>query len=195
MDDFKGDVFDIIKSVTGHQNIITVNVAFVDFVEDLEVGLFLSQLIYWSDKGAREDGFIFKTDNEWNKELRLSKYALRKARKRLEEMKLLETKVKKANGNPTVHYKFNKEAFVQQFTWFLRNRKKENSIPEERKFEKEFSLTDTTAETTTETKEKTKRVVDDHHNASDKSDGSRVFEPTGHIFSNEDEDIKKIGYS
>lgn len=39
---------------------------------------------------------------------------------------------------------------------------------------------------------KDKMVVDDHHNASDKSDGRRVFEPIGHVFSNEDEDIKRI---
>lgn len=144
MVDFKHQTFDIIRQLTGHENIITLNVAFVDFVGDLECGLFLSQLIYWSDRGTRKDGFVFKSDKEWYEELRLSSYAVRKSRKKLIEMGLLETKVKKANGNPTTHYKLNKEAFEQQFTSFLRNRNNEIVKSEKGNDENENSLTDIT---------------------------------------------------
>lgn len=151
MSDFKHQTFDIIRQLTGHENIITLNVAFIDFVGDLECGLFLSQLIYWSDRGTRKDGFIFKTDQEWFDELRLSKYAVRKSKKKLTEMGILETKIKKAYGNPTTHYKLNKEAFTQQFIWFLRNRNNESAITEEGNDENKHSLTDTLSDISSET--------------------------------------------
>ncbi|MGF6951857.1 hypothetical protein QF028_004362 [Neobacillus sp. B4I6] len=146
MSDFKHQTFDIIRQLTGHENIITLNVAFVDFVNDLECGLFLSQLIYWSDRGTRKDGFIFKSDKEWHDELRLSKYAVRKSKKKLTELGILETKIKKAYGNPTTHYKLNKEAFVDQFTWFLRNQQKENTDSENGNDENTRSLTEITTD-------------------------------------------------
>lgn len=148
---FQQDLWLAIESFTGHKNVITLNVVYVDFVDDLETGLFLSQLIYWSDKGGRKDGFIFKTDKEWHEELRLSRYSVRKARKKLEGMGILETKVKKANGNPTVHYKLDKTAFTEQFMAFLRNRTNENTITNNGNDGNEHSLTESTTEIKTKT--------------------------------------------
>jgi uncharacterized phage protein (TIGR02220 family) len=147
--DYKQQVFSLISQFTGQNNILTVNVALVDFVGDLETSLFLSQLIYWSDRGTRKDGFFYKTDEEWHQEIRLSKYSVRKSRKKLESLGLLETVVKKANGNPTVHYKFNQERFSEMFISFLRNQKNEVANTEERSFETEISLTEITTEITT----------------------------------------------
>lgn len=144
--DFKHEVFSIISELTGQNNIITLNVAFVDFAGDLEAGLFLSQVIYWSDRAKRADGFFYKTDDEWNDEIKLTKYGVRKSRKKLEELGILETKVKKANGNPTVHYKLDKKRFVDLFISFLRNRKNENANTEEGSCEKGISLTDTSTD-------------------------------------------------
>jgi uncharacterized phage protein (TIGR02220 family) len=149
--DFKQQVFSLVSQFTGQNNVITVNVVLIDFVGDLEAGLFLSQMIYWSDRTTREDGFFYKTDEEWHQETRLSKYLVRKSRKKLEQMGLLETKVMKANGNPTVHYKFNKNRFSEMFISFLRNRKNESANSKKRCFENEKSLTEITTEITTET--------------------------------------------
>jgi uncharacterized phage protein (TIGR02220 family) len=149
--DFKQEVFSIISQFTGQNNVITVNVTLVDFVGDLETGLFLSQVIYWSDRGTRKDGFFYKTDDEWHQEIMLSKYSVRKARKKLEEMGLLETKVKKANGNPTLHYRFSQNRFSEMFISFLRNRKNEIANTKEGSCENEISLTEITTETTSET--------------------------------------------
>ncbi|MFS0784752.1 conserved phage C-terminal domain-containing protein [Bacillus sp. 1P06AnD] len=148
--DYKQHVFSLIAQLTGQSNIITVNVALVNFVDDFETGLFLSQLIYWSDRGTRKDGFFYKTDEEWQQEIMLSQYSIRKARRRLEKMGLLETKVMKANGSPTVHYRFNKSRFSDLFISFLRNQKNEIADSKERSFENESSLTEITTETTTE---------------------------------------------
>ena len=46
--DFQSEVFDIIHTFSGQANKIVVNTVFIDFVDDLETGLFLSQLVYWS---------------------------------------------------------------------------------------------------------------------------------------------------
>ncbi|MDH2866777.1 DnaD domain protein [Bacillus cytotoxicus] len=146
---FQHEVFDIIATFSGQANKIVINTAFVDFVEDLEIGLFLSQLIYWSDRTTRPDGYFYKSDKEWHEEIRISKYAVRKSRKKLEEMGLLQTFVKKANGSPTVHYKLDKRRFSEMFISFLRNRKNEISKSQNPFAETETSLTDITTDITT----------------------------------------------
>ena len=148
--DYKHFIYDTITEFTGQNNTLSISVTFIDFVDDLETGLFLSQVIYWADRTKRSDGYFYKTDDEWNQEIKLSKYSVRKARKKLEEMGLLETVVKKANGNPTVHYKFDKDKFTQLFISFLRNRKNESSESQNGTFENEQSLTEITTENTTE---------------------------------------------
>ncbi|WJE54866.1 hypothetical protein QRE66_11965 [Bacillus cereus] len=70
--DFQHEVFDIIATFSGQANKIVINTAFVDFVEDLEIGLFLSQLIYWSDRTTRADGYFYKSDKEWHEEIKLA---------------------------------------------------------------------------------------------------------------------------
>ncbi|WP_096224869.1 DnaD domain protein [Geobacillus sp. FJAT-46040] len=140
--DFKQQVYDVIASFSGQNNVIVINTAYVDMLGDLESALFLSQVIYWTDKSTRKDGFFYKTDDEWSQELRISKYAIRKARKKLEDLGILETKVKKANGNPTVHYRLNKERFIEMAISFLRNRKNDH-------IEIEKTLTEITTEITT----------------------------------------------
>ncbi|PFJ07797.1 replication protein [Bacillus cereus] len=147
---FQHEVFDIIATFSGQANKIVINTSFVDFVDDLEIGLFLSQLIYWSDRTTRADGYFYKTDKEWHEETRISKYAVRKSRKKLEDMGLLNTFVKKANGSPTVHYKLNKKRFSEMFISFLRNQKNEILKPQNPSFETETSLTDITTDITTE---------------------------------------------
>ena len=92
---------------------VTIPRSFMRLTGDIETAAFLSQLIYWSDKGKRQDGWIYKSDKEWKEELFISRYAIRKARKKLKDMGILETRIKRANGSPTVHYKLNgKELFA-----------------------------------------------------------------------------------
>lgn len=127
-------VFDAIRSMTGQANILTIPRIFVDLVGDLETALFLSQVLYWSDKGSQDGGWFYKTYAEWEEEICLNEYKVRKAKNKLEEMGLIETKIKKANGNPTVHYRLKPKAFTD---WFLKNLKKrtcENSSIEAANF-------------------------------------------------------------
>ena len=163
--DYQHQVFTLIKRLTGQENILAVPKDIVRFAGDPATGMFLSQLIYWSDRGARKDGYIFKTYKEWEEELGIKRYYARKAKNNLEEMGIIETKVKKANGNPTVHYKLIKEEFVKQFIKFIENQEdklndskvditqKEKVDNASGKCNRHNSLTETTTEITN--KEKT----------------------------------------
>ena len=121
-------IFEVIKQFTGKDNIIAVSRPFVDYMGSIEGGLFLSQLLYWSDKGKNPSGYIYKTYKEWYQELRLSKYQVMKASKICEQRNFLKTKIKKANGNPTVHYKLNYNKFIKGLVKFLTIDSEETSL-------------------------------------------------------------------
>ncbi|HZH92195.1 MAG TPA: hypothetical protein VEX70_16480 [Pyrinomonadaceae bacterium] len=147
-DSYRSDIFTLIKSLTGQNNVLTIPVEFIHYTGSIDAALFLSQLLYWTDKGRRADGFIYKTYKEWENEICLSEYEVKKARKNLEAKGILETKVMRANGNPTVHYFLDSEKFSESFLEFLKNRKASN--PRNDSIESAESLTETTAETITE---------------------------------------------
>lgn len=67
--------------------------------------IYLQNLIYWSDKGHRKDGFIYKTKESIEKETTLTRYQQDSCRKYFEKKGILETKLLKANGAPTLHYR------------------------------------------------------------------------------------------
>jgi hypothetical protein len=113
-------VYGTIKNVVGQANILTIPRVFIDFLGDLETALFLSQVIYWSDRGKQFGGWFYKTYQEWEQELGLNEYKVRKAKTKLENLGILQTKIKKADGNPTVHYKLLAKPFDD---WFLQNLK------------------------------------------------------------------------
>lgn len=144
-DSFQQQIFNMIQSLTGEKNLLAIPREIIRFTGDLESGVFLAQLIYWTDKGGRKDGFIYKTIKEWQDEVFISEYALRKIRKNLESIGILETKLKKANGNPTLHYKINQKSFINQFLLF---QSKETSIPNEEDCVSEDSITYTTPQLT-----------------------------------------------
>lgn len=73
----------------------------------INAAIFWQQIYYWRDKGKRTDGFIYKTKEELEEETTLSPYQQDKVRKELEEQGFLETKLIKANGAPTLHYRIN----------------------------------------------------------------------------------------
>lgn len=135
-------VFRLIQAFTGQDNVITINRYLAQYMgKDLNGGAFLSQLLYWSDKGNRKDGYIYKTYEEWENELMVSEYQIRKHRKKLEKKGILKTKLKKANGNPTLHYKIDREAFAYSFLKFLR---KETDLGRHGYLKNEETLTEIT---------------------------------------------------
>lgn len=95
----------LITSFSGQKNIISFPVVYLKVTEDLNTALLLNQLVFWSDKSKRTDGFFYKTYGEWQEEIYLSEYQVRRSIKKLKELNIVETKLKKANGSPTLHYR------------------------------------------------------------------------------------------
>jgi len=94
----------------------------------IEMAIYLQQMIYWSDKGIREDGWIYKTKEDFGEETTLSRFQQDKCRKKLEEMGLLETNLMKANGAPVVHYRLHLETLQEQILSFSTNPLVRNSL-------------------------------------------------------------------
>jgi len=90
--------------VTGG-HVVTTDVVLVRMTGSIEDAVFLAQLVYWSDRCARKDRWVWKSAADWQRELGLSRCRVAAIAKRLSKLGLLETKLKKANGAPTTHYR------------------------------------------------------------------------------------------
>ena len=97
------DVQKAVAPVTqGH--VLTTNIALIRLAGGIEDAVFLSQLLYWSDRCLRHDRWVWKSAREWKLELGLSRYQVAAITKRLVALGIVETRLKKANGAPTTYY-------------------------------------------------------------------------------------------
>lgn len=108
------------RHTTGPGSKIVVEKIFCAIMGSLTGGVFLSRLVYWHNKGGRSDGFFYKGASEWEREVYISRYYVKKHSAELEEMGLLETKLTNANGAPTYHFRFKFSLFVQMVGEWLR---------------------------------------------------------------------------
>jgi len=67
--------------------------AFAKITGRVTAALFLSQLFYWTGRGADPDGWIWKTQAEWEEETCLSRCEQETARKTLRELGLIEERL------------------------------------------------------------------------------------------------------
>lgn len=74
--------------------------------------LMLDQLVFWTPKARIPGGWIAKTYKEWEEKIHITEKQARLGAKKLKEMGLIETKVKKFAGKPTVHYKLDLNALI-----------------------------------------------------------------------------------
>ena len=109
----------MLKKFVGQSNILTAPVAFVKYTGSLDCAVFLSQIIYWTDRSS--DGWFYKSYAEWESEICLSEYEIRKNCRRLKNKGILVTKLQKVNGAPVVHYRLNEAVFSESILKFLKN--------------------------------------------------------------------------
>lgn len=147
-------ITDFIKSISGQSNILTIPRIYIDITGDHLSALFLSQCIYWSDKGR--DGWFYKSDKEWLDELGLSSFQIKRIKKDLEEY--IETDIRKANGAPTTHYRVNFDAVTASIIKKLNNPLLRNS--QIHCVETNESLTETTTKITNIASAKKSKPVD-----------------------------------
>ena len=95
----------LIAQTSGQKNTLTIPKIYVELTGDLTTALLLNQIVFYSDKSKRNDGYFYKTYKDWEQEILLTERQVRNSANKLKKMGLIETKVMKANGSPTVHYK------------------------------------------------------------------------------------------
>lgn len=88
---------------------IAYHPAFAVAFGGIEEAIFLQQLLYWSDKGGREDGFIYKTKKDWEDETYLTRRQQDRIVTKFKEIGIIETAVIKIKGATILHYKVNEE--------------------------------------------------------------------------------------
>ena len=142
-------VFELIKALTGQSNIISTPRLFIRLTGDINTALLLGQLVYWQGRQCREDAAIYKTYAEWKEEIGLSKYQVNRSAGILHRLGVCYTKVKRADGAPTVHYYLDMDKLTTLLIELGRNGKLSNFTIESK--ETALSLTETTPEITSTT--------------------------------------------
>ena len=74
---------------------------FLKVTGDWMLASMLAQLLFWSERAVRRDGFVYKSSNDWREEVGATDYEVRKFKK----LPFIETIIKRANGSPTTHYR------------------------------------------------------------------------------------------
>lgn len=138
----------VISKFSGQNNVIPIPVIYLEITEDYPAAALLNQMVYWSDRTKRRDGYFYKSYQEWHEELYLSEYQVRRATNKLKSLGLVETSLKKANGAPTLHYKVDTKEVSEWILKKLKNGNLTNSSMDTE--ETQESLTEITTETTTE---------------------------------------------
>lgn len=111
----------LLVAFSGQQNTLTIPRPYIDLCDgDILAALLLSQCVYWTDRTKDENGWFAKSYQEWQDELGMTQYQVNRAAKLLKDMGL-ETKLRKFNGAPTVHYRINMAVFSQCIMKFLDN--------------------------------------------------------------------------
>ena len=102
----------LIVQTSGQKNTLTIPKIYVELTGDLTTALLLNRIAFYSNKSKRNDGFFYKTYKDWEQEILLTERQVRNSANKLKRIGLIETKIMKANGPPTVHYKLNYDKLV-----------------------------------------------------------------------------------
>jgi len=89
-------------------------------VNSIEAGVFLSQLLYWTDIKRNPNGWICKTQEEWTKETGMSVKECSKARNKLKKLDIIEEQKNKETPLPS--YRLNFENLYQTIKKYYENR-------------------------------------------------------------------------
>jgi hypothetical protein len=155
----------VLKSIAGQTMYISTPRIFFDLTHDLVLAAMISQLIYWSDRTTRSDGFVFKSSRDWYDEIGATRYAVQKFKK----LPFVLTKIVRANGSPTTHYRIDMDKLIEELLDLdlihdpksgdpqsefgqttARNQANHQLISDDPLFENDQTLTDITTDNTTE---------------------------------------------
>ena len=117
----KDNIERLLKEHTGRSDYLAIPPLFVSYTGSPAAALLLGQIIYWSAR--KQGGWFYKSYKDWASEIFLSKKVVYSARLRLEQLGVIETRILKAAGAPTLHYKLIADEFLDSFEQFLRERR------------------------------------------------------------------------
>ncbi len=153
---------------------------YVDIAGDVVAGLMLSQIVFWylpdkngnSKMRVRKDGYdwIAKSNTEWYDEIRITEWQAPRALNILEERGIIEKKLYKFNGAPTIHIRLIQDKFMELWEELVHDL---NGFEGKSKIQMSESLNSLT-ETTTEI---TYKDIDDVVNDAEQknSDTAEIF--------------------
>jgi hypothetical protein len=105
-------IIDLTEQLSGQKQWSTQ--IYITITGDPLRGLFLDRIVWWSDKGDREDGFFWKKASEWKTESGLSYAQVTRLGKELENAGFISLMKTNANGAPTIHYRANMTFILDQ---------------------------------------------------------------------------------
>jgi uncharacterized phage protein (TIGR02220 family) len=133
----------MIKQVTGQEQTIGIPRPFIKMTGDHITALVLNQIIFFTDSFDGEDGWFFRSREQWEKDICVSPYQLKRAVDALARFGV-ERKIKKVNGAPTLHFRIDFAVFIPLLTAHLDNQETSLSRPIIKKLDnQETSLSDT----------------------------------------------------
>lgn len=138
----------LLAQMSGQDRIITVPKLYVQLCDgNITEAIMLNQIVFYSDKSSRTDGYFYKSHHEWLDEVCLTERQVRSLSKKLKDKGWIETKIMKANGAPTTHYKLLFDNLVDSITTLCSNGKQQNVVIDYDNMSQ--SLTEITTESTT----------------------------------------------
>ena len=120
----------LIEQECGHENRMSIWRVFLDIFDDVETALAVSQIVYWSDKG--KGGWFYKTYQDWQEELKIKEWKMRKILQSLESEEIIQTDVRKVGDTPKTHIKLNMRNLADKITeWAEANGKLKEEYEED----------------------------------------------------------------
>lgn len=114
-------IFDVVQSLSGQRNVIVIPRPYVRFFagdqQAFVLGAILNQIVYWSGvESSAGEGWFYKSHKEMGDDLEgLSDDQVSRLTNKLCTKYfpgIIETKSRKVNGTPTMHYRVNGDALI-----------------------------------------------------------------------------------
>lgn len=114
------NLFDLVSEFSGQKNSVTIPRIYIKLCGgDFTTAAVLSQLVFWSSRGKRSDGYFWKSYEDIANELCEDEITVEQVRYAVKKLKTLLcdcffVEVRRANGITTNHYRFDQLIFLEK---------------------------------------------------------------------------------
>ena len=127
------NLFDLVSEFSGQKNSVTIPRIYIKLCGgDFTTAAVLSQLVFWSSKGKRSDGYFWKSYEDIANELCEDEITVEQVRYAVKKLKTLLcdcffVEVRRANGITINHYRFDQLIFLEKLQ-NLKQRKSPDTV-------------------------------------------------------------------